>query len=431
MVSIGNTTLPGVATEITSAANTTVNVGASAQVGLIGQADLANGTANANEVYEITRPVQAKNLFGDGSLLQQNCADALSDGAYPVYAVATAESTTTEDISGASSTSITLANAPVIEDMSAVTVTVDGTELSVLKTYEDAHTKSPGSSEAYLNPVEGTLELGVAPGDADSTNDTVQYTHYDYNSATDALRNGAGEIVDFIGVINENQDAVGYAHDVANQMVSNYNFAVVVAGAASHISDPANFTPSFDSSRIQLLYPGRTTTGGSVIGRYLGLRASLGINTSPIFKRLGNTERLAETLSVGDRENLVGANVTPLANEAQGAKVVEDLTTVTDSNSQEANMRQVMHRLIVDYVTNVVHAASEQFIGKLHKQSARNSLESVVTSEMNGLMDMDAITAFTVNCQKIDAMTASLDVGIDTIDPLRNIEATVTAGQVE
>jgi hypothetical protein len=155
------------------------------------------------------------------------------------------------------------------------------------------------------------------------------------------------------------------------------------------------------------------------------------MTNSPIFKRLDSITDLSVTLSKGAQEALVGEKVVPVADEYQGARIVEDLTCVDDSNMEEDSMRQALHRLIVDYTTEVVHEASQRFIGELHTQAARNSLRSIIVSELNRMMGLNALTGFTITVEPVDAMTASVDVGIDTIDPLRNIVATISAGQIE
>lgn len=428
MVSIGNTLLPGVQTDIESANSTGVNVGAPGQAGLVGQADLANGTASANEVKEVRTPVKARSLFGSGSQLAENIVDALGEGAYPVYAVATDEKQVTgEDISGIGSTSGTLDNAPVREDPAEVTFTVDSTTKDTILTYEDPTTKTPATDEVYFNPVSGDFELDAAP----SSSGDVDYTWFDYNSASDALLNAESEKLDFIGSATENGDAVTYLHTQAQAVVNLYDFVVVFAGAAARIPDTSTYTCGFDSSRIQLLYPSRDADDQSILGAYVGLRARLGMNASPMFKRLSTVKDLAVTLSKGEQQDLVAESTVPVADESRGARIVEDLTTVSDDNADEASMRQVLHRVIVDYVTEVVHVNSERYIGELHTQAARNSLRSNIVTELANLRDLNSITDYTITVEKVDAMTASVDVGIDTVDPLRNIVATVSAGQIE
>ena len=370
MVTIGNTTLPGVQSTIESATSTGVNVGAAAQIGLVGQADLTNGTANANEVKEVSTPVKARSFFGAGSLLAEACVDALTEGAYPVYAVAPERvDVAGEDLSGLGSTSGTLSEAPGPEDASAYSFTVDGTDKTAVITHEDPSTKAPAVDEVYVNPVEGTFELDVAP----STSGSVDYAYFDYDAATDAMYAAQSDKVDLVGVLNENAAAVQYAHSKALLADDQYDFTVIVAGAAARIPDTATFEATYDSSRIQLLYPSRNADGESIIGAYLGLRAALGINASPMFKRLQTQKDLAVTLSKGEQEDLVGQKIVPVADESRGARIVEDLTCVADDNAGEQAMSQVLHRLIVDYVTEVTNIASERFIGELHTSAARNA----------------------------------------------------------
>lgn len=428
MVTIGSTTLPGVQTEVESASSAGVNVNAAAVVGLVGQADLANGTANANEVYEVTTPVKARTWFGDGSPLAENCVDALTEGAYPVYAVAPERlEVVGEDLSGLGSTSGTLENTPGPEDPDAYSFSVDSTSKTTVLTMDDPSGKSLGTDEVYVNPVTGAFELDAAP----STSASVTYEYFDYPSATTVLYQEEADRIDLVGLLNENEGAVTDAHSTALDYDDRYEFTVVIAGAAPRIESTTSFANSFDTSRLQLLYPSRNSADESIIGAYLGLRARLGINNSPMWKRLDTQTELAVTLSKTEQIDLVNEKVVPVADESRGARIVEDLTCVADDNTEEDAMRQVLHRLIVDYVTEVVYRTSERFIGELHTQPARNALSTIVGGELDLLLTQNSITDYNVTVEKVDAMTASVDVGIDTVDPLRNILATVAAGEVQ
>jgi hypothetical protein len=372
-------------------------------------------------VYAVRTPVKARELFGKGSPLTENCIDALTEGAYPVYSVAAAGTDVTAE--DASTETGTLANVPVSEDADEVVFDVDGAAQETVKVFVDPSSVTLAAGETAYNPVTGDYAHDVVP-----TSASVDYTHYDYASAITTVEDDEADTIDFLGVLSEG--AASDAHDAVVRMAENDQFAVSVAGAAASIPDISVYDNPFDSSRIQLIYPGRNDDGESLIGSYLGLRAVLGINNSPIFKRTETQKSLSETLSKQDQRTLVENKVVPVANDSRGARIVEDLTCVDDSNTKEDSMRQVLHRLIVDFVTQITNEVSEKFIGELHSQSARNSLRSSIVSRLNGLIDLSAITAYTVTVQRIDSLTASVDVGIDTIDPLRNIDATITAGAV-
>jgi hypothetical protein len=163
----------------------------------------------------------------------------------------------------------------------------------------------------------------------------------------------------------------------------------------------------------------------------VGLRARLGIEDSAMSKRLTSVKNLRLTLSKDEQVDLVGLNITPLADEAAGARVVEDLTTVADDNADEAEMREGLARLIVDYTTDIVDRNSARFIGQLHTQSARNGLRSTISSALNQLLDLQVVSGYNVSVEEVDSRTASVNVGVDLVDPLRNINATILAGEIE
>lgn len=426
MVIIGNTTLPGVQTEIESASNSVVSNRSEAIAGIVGHGDLVNGSGNENEVYKIRSPVSSRKVFGPDSVLSKGCSDALVEGAYPIYAVSPGKvSVTGEDLSGLGTTSGTLTNAPGPEDASEYSFTVDSTPKSAVITYEDPSTLSPGTDEVYVNPVTGAFELDAAP----STSGSIDYSYFDYKTATEKLYDSKAHIIDLVGVLTENEDVVRDVHNIALEHAGRYEFTTVIAGAKLDL-DTLTYNNPFDSSRIQLLYPARNYKNESIIGAYVGLRSALGINKSPMLKRLNSYNNLSVTLTKDEQEYLLTNNVVPIANDGRGAKIIEDVTCVTDDNIEESSMKQVLHRLIVDYVTEFVNAVSEQFIGELHTQASRNSLEEIIGNQLSNLVNQDSITAYVIHVEEVDAFTASVDVGIDTVDPLRNILVTVTAGEV-
>jgi len=148
-------------------------------------------------------------------------------------------------------------------------------------------------------------------------------------------------------------------------------------------------------------------------------------------KRLGSQRDLLTRLSVDDKQLILEERVNPISDESAGARIIDDVTTVTDANADESEMDQGIARIVVDYVTLVVERNADAFIGELHTQSARNTLQAIISSEMKDLLTQSAITGYNVSVQEMDAMTASVDVGVQTIKPLRNVMANVTAGRID
>ncbi len=427
MVTIGNTTLPGVQTTVESSRSVGVGLGSPGDVLLVGSADDEIGTAEPNEGYQIRTPSRARHYFGDNSPLTNAVIDALREGAFPVYAMAVeTESVEDENVdSGIGS----LDSVPVSEVASDTEFTVDGQELTTIITFGDPEDYTPGENEAYLNPVTGDYNIDYDTIDPAS----VDYVYHDYDTALDAVyEDEAGEEADFVGVLVENDDVVGSAVQTVELMAQDYNFAIAVAGASSRMSNEeiGEHENGYDTSRLQLVYPSRNNDGESIIGSYLGLRSSLGISASPMRRRIGSQNDLNHTLSPEQKTELLDERVIPIANERAGARVIEDVTTAKEDNADEHQMRQGIARLVIDYVTLVVQANSDAFIGELHTESARNALQNIIKSELKDLMSLNAITAYSVSVQEVDSMIASVDVGVETVAPLRNIVATVTAGEV-
>lgn len=447
MVTIGDDTLPGLITTIESAESTGVNLGAPGLPVLLGQADLSAGNADANTAYRVTRPKQARDLFGEktNSMLTRATIGALVEGAYPVYAIApeTVE-ITGEDLSGVSGQSTTLANAPVHEgEPGDIQFTINSTTKTTVLYYDgDPENASPGTDEVYLNPQTGKAYADEAMG---NTGDSVDYTYADYTNTYDEITNAtvAGEIhlrdiVDFIGVVDENQTQVGNAQAKADTMEDNGWFAIAVGAAGEPYIDDVNtttdelssFSHSYDSSRLQLLHPTRDDGGNTVLGEYVGKRASIGIDSSPMFKRLSSVKNLSINLSKSQRESLVNARVVPLSESRTNAKIVEDYTTVSDTNTEEAAWKRGFARLVTDYTVELLQELSEEYIGSFNKPSVQNNIKGRAVNQMKGLMDSNAITGFTLVIEEVDSVTLLVDVGINTTDVLRNIELTVSAGEV-
>ncbi len=424
MVTIGNSTLPGVQTTVESSRSVGVGLGSAGRAVIVGHGDYSAGTADSNTVYEVRTPTRARTFFGNDSPLTTAIIDALREGAFPVYGVAAhrdlVENETVTNQTG------TLADAPLTDDASHTVFTVDGIEKTTIITFSDPAEVDVGDDEVYVNPVTGEYALDAAP----ATDGLAEYHALDYDGAIEAVEHSS-ESFDFVSILDENEDTIHAALDGVDRMVANYDFAIVLAGASPSIDDVYAYSNPFDSSRLQLVYPSRNADGESIIGTYAGLRASLGISSSPMRKRVAGQNDLMHSLSTDDMEALLAERVNPIADEASGSRVIDDVTTVSELNDNESEMAHGLSRLIVDFVTVVVQRNADNFIGELHTQAARNALQSSIKSELKDMMELSVIQAYTVSVEHEDAMTASVDVGVETTKPLRNIVATVSAGNVD
>jgi len=428
MTTYGDNQEPGIITDLTSSAAVPSAGEAPSDVAIVGQADLANATnqADTSKVYQVTRASKAVEWFGpkDSSLLTQGVIDALNEGAYPVYA-AVAESTTVtgESHNSPSSTTVAFNNEPVREDADSITVTLDGTDQTVNVVYDDVSTYSPAAGECYVNPVQANVEVESTP----STSLTFDYDHFDYAGAIDVVVDNVPDVIDFLVPLSENSNVVDDANVTVGNMEDEYNLALAVGGAGVRL-DPTNYTVQYDDSRTQVVYPTRFEDDTSAIAAYAGFKAQLGLTTTPINKRLSTNKRLAVTLDRAERGSLIDEDTVPLADEARGVRVVDDPTTVSDSNTDEQNLQFGFNRLVAYYIIETTRDNQKPFIGKLNSSVVRNTLEGMVSESLTSLQESQAVISYTVNVQKEDATTAGLEMTVDLVEPLRFIENTVTIG---
>ena len=427
MADYGNTIEPGIVTNVNSALSVTSSGGAPADVGLVGQADLVNGTAQTNAVYQVTRATKAREWFGEDSPLTRNVLDALSEGAYPVYAVAVdLVDVSGEDLSALASNTGTLAEGPVSENADDVVFNIDGVELETVLVYDDLSELTPGAGEVYVNPATGDFSIDSETV-VGNTGDSVDYATADYSAGNQALADGAGGAVDFFVPLTEDVAVTEDAQATVNAMAGEYNLSLAIVGATPGL-DPSAYSNSFDDSRVQVVYPARDAEGYSTLGAYAGLRAKLGITTTPINKRLSSVKSLGVSLNKAQRGELIDERVVPLADESEGARIADDVNSVSDTNAEEAGIRFGFTRLVMDYVITTIRVNEQPFIGRLNSRAVRASLEGLLSNQLNTLKRSNAIVDYRVSVSRVDATTAAVEIQVKTAKPLRYIENTVTIG---
>lgn len=428
MTTIGNDVTPGPVTEVKSANFVGVLPSQPQDVALVGPADLGTnagqGTASADTVYSVASNQQARELFGDSSPLSDNITLALGQGLRHVYAIAPASTSVTGEDLGTSATG-TLTNAPVTEDVSNVTITVDGTDQTVSISFDPANA-TVGSGEAVYNPNDGEYNLGTAP----STSASADYDYFTYGPAIEEIDLAIGGIVDFIGSLQENGPVVDKIQTQLGQMEGQYDFAIGLFGIGGQV-DTATYTSSYDDSRLQAYYPTRDYNGDSVMGAIAGLRGSIGLSESPMMKSVNGVSRMLQRLNEGEMGDLLDQQVNPIASRTNGARVIDDVTTVTGSNTTEEAFDTGFVRLAMDEVIELVKDNEEPFIGALNTQQTRNAIKGVIETQLKNLKKSQVIEAQRVTPREIDARSVELEVNIETVKGLRNIYNVITAGQIE
>jgi len=307
-----------------------------------------------------------------------------------------------------------------------VVFTIDGVELETVLVYEDLSELTPGAGEVYVNPATGDFSIDPETV-VGNTGDSVDYATADYVAGNQALADGAGGAVDFFVPLTEDTSVTEDAQATVNSMAGEYNLALAIVGATPGL-DPSAYSNSFDDSRVQVIYPARDSEGYSTLGAYAGLRAKLGITTTPINKRLSSVKSLAVSLNKAERGELIDERVVPLADESEGARIADDVNSVSDTNTDEAGIRFGFTRLVMDYVITTIRVNEQPFIGRLNSRAVRASLEGLLSNQLNTLKRSNAIVDYRVSVSRVDATTAAVEIQVKTAKPLRFIENTVTIG---
>jgi hypothetical protein len=354
MVTIGTDALPGTITTVESADNVGQVLTAPAVPVVLGQAYLSEGDANENEVYRISRASRASSLFGpkDKSMLTRALHGALVEGASVVYAVAADENTVNgEDLSGESGNTGTLDNSPVVEVADDVTFTVNSTTKDTVLYYDgDPANGTPGTDEVLLNPQTGKYHADESLG---NTGDSVDYKYADYSNTFDVVDTAIvldgetylREVADFIAPVDENDSVVSSAVDKSKAMDDEGWFNIALGGAGgpyivdeeTGTDETSSYSNPFDTSRAQLVTPTRDSEGNTVFGEYVGKRSNIGIDSIPMFSSLSSVSALNTTLSEAQQENLINSYVNPLEPRRSSVQIIDDLTTVSDSNADESS----------------------------------------------------------------------------------------------
>lgn len=425
-ITIGNPSLPGVFARQESGSAIRPNTTAPADGGLVGEADLTNGSALANTVYRVTTASQAQRLFGS-SPLGKNVADSIQNGAYPVYAVATEMiEVVSEDITGFSSTSGSLANEPLTEDVSLISVNLDGDDKSVSLTYSNPADATVEAGNAVINPVTAEVELDAAP----ASSGTVDYLYADYMSAIDALVAEKGTVVDFVGVLTENSGVLSMLETTINGMVSERNFAMGIMGASSYISDTSTYGLPVDNPRMQLAFSSRDASGSSLIGAWVGRRCAIGIQRSGMRVRLSGKTDLLNPLSQSQKIDLKAANVLVFETDRGQVRAMNDPTAVDPLNADYSDFDNGLAAVVSDYITDIVIESSEPFISRLNTPSALKNLEDTIISGIETLVDGAVLTNYSVHVEEIDARNARVEIGLEFAEPIENIEVIIIGGEV-
>ena len=282
--------LPGVQATVRGGGIVDVTVGYAQKIVIFGRGDPVDGTASYNTVESVQTPADADTLFGEGSRLADGLRGALANEANRefLYGVMPTETTVSaEPVTGGSGT---LLNAPIVEDLStvSVTATVDGTTMTPAFVHESPPPAPTDAGVVNINPLTGeTTSSGTADYEVD-------YAFLDWQSALDSadtvLRHNE---VGVYATLSDSEIVAQALSDKLDELRPTYKLLRGVSGAQPNatnaagepIIDTAAYTDTLDDDALFLAGPVRldnTTDTRTVIGGIAGVMGGNDI-TDPIY----------------------------------------------------------------------------------------------------------------------------------------------------
>lgn len=427
---------PGVQVTTVGGGISGVQVGAEEKLVVFGEADTANGSASANEPTEVGSRQDAEAKFGD-SELAQGLKDALGNGANVDYLYGVALATTAvsgEAFSGTASG--TLANAPIVEDLSTISVqdTVDIVACDVEFRYESPPEAPSTVDTVFINPLTGEWT-------ADSSSDyEFDYEYQEWDTAldsSDAVVN-EGET----GVYATLSDSESVASSLSGKVTSlrsEYQFVYGVSGAEPNAEDADNdphydtstYTDSIDNDSMYLVAPARRDDSQyTIVGGVAGLFAGAGIEEPVYNDALNGFTELEQKLSRSEAGDLRDVQVIPVR-QGGSIRVKSNSSTSTEVDWE----RDFWRRRIVDRVILLSKQVGDGILGRINDEDTRDRAENLLFAEFDALVDQRLLqpnTADETNWyvdvyeDANNADEVNIDIGITPQGIVKRVDETIT-----
>lgn len=394
--------LPGVEITVRGVAITGIIVGREQKLVVFGNGDTTNGEASNGSLTQVNGRADADTKFGSGTELADNLRHAIDNGAKTVsdggdhllYAVAPTETAVTAE---QVTQSATLANAPIVEDPSLVTVTdTTSGDLDVEFRHSSPPSTPSAADTAYINPHSGEIEADAA---ADGSYE-VDYTYLEWSNAFDAAD----------GALNEKETgiyaALTEAESVVSDLVTKINnlrdpsFKLVrgLAGAQPNASadgseenlaagdaklDVSTYSDNIDDDSMYLLGPSRDDgTTDSLIGAAAGVFAGHELD-NPVYKEGLSGVTPSQRLNKSDRDTLRDQHQVIAVSRESSVELHSNTSTST-----KTDWERDFHRVrIVDQTILIAKEVGDNIEGDLNDPNTQATAKAEVSGQIENLIN--------------------------------------------
>lgn len=430
---------PGVQVQTQGGGISGVQVGSEETLVIFGQADLSSGSATVEEPTQVGSRQDADAKFGAGSELANAVKEALANGANINYLYGVAIDTTSvtaESFTG--SATGTLANEPIVEDISTITVTdvTASTETAVEFRYDSPPTAPTDTDTVHINPLTGEW----------AADESSEYEFdYEYQEWQDGF--GAADTVvneDETAVYAALSDAESVAVDLSGkvttlrgeyQMVKGLTGAQPNANSSESPPDPSYDTATYDDAvnddAMFLIAPARKADStDTIIGGVAGLFAGHAINEPVYNDAVSGYTDLEQKLARSEAQDLRDAQVIPV--RQSGTVRVKDNTSTSDETDWE---RDFWRRRIVDRVILLGKIVGDATVGRINDETTRNAAESTLFAELDALVGERLLEPNTgeetnwyvdVYQEPTDPDQVNIDIGITPQGIVKRVDESIT-----
>lgn len=442
-ITIGQT--PGTEVTLEAGAISGINIGAEEKLVIFARGDPSSGSAQTNSPTKITSKTEAEDAFGEGTHLTKLLKQAIDNGANASFlwgVMPATQSVTGETF--AATQSISLANSPIIEDETEITVrdTVESVDLDLEFRYVSPPSTPTDGNTAFIRSQSSEIETD------ESSDYEVDYKYLTWSEAF----NSADPIV------NEGESGVYWAgtdsESVASTLFSKAeslrdpSYKMVKAGAGAPPNDNTEETPpdpdydtagysdNLDSLPGFLFAPARQDdTTDTLLGAAAGIAAGNDL-TNPIRgdQLSGVTVESGvddnALLDFGERDALRGSQVIPIKQEGS-IRLDGSISTYTEA-SWITDFQTVR---VIDRAILVVYAVAEQIKNTLDTpgkdeiaaEEAQGQLEEMAQEGLLVPNNSDETNLF-VRPAESDQGEIVLEIGVTPIQAVKTFRTTITIG---
>jgi hypothetical protein len=261
-------------------------------------------------------------------------------------------------------------------------IATDGTMLASLVTGSSLVTAAADATHGSGKPATAVVAYFGTGGNVGGA-DGADAGEAEYTAGLDAISNMVVNIVVLAG-----QDANTMGSVLVGHLNTTAETDLERIGVIGH---------NLAEDRVVLVAPGIRNTDGSTLppaytaAGIAGLIASFPVQTSLTNKAV-NVPDITVTANRGQQEQLIERNVLTIV-QKEGLRVLKGVTTEGVGEPFSA----IPTRRIVDYAKYGVRSAANPYIGRLDNSRVRGALKATLDSFLTGMVQDEALTAYTLD----------------------------------